>query len=348
MKSMKYVVSLAVLLVIIVVKVDTADKYSKELNQPFNDDFMQKEKPFRVNKVNLLWIKAKQVKAWRRKVKKLGKELLVQDKEEIKLKRMKTDGQDKEGLKEAEVRKKFHYIMERYNLLKHMDTYSDKQPKEFNEAFDDQVVKSIFKDKKLNKLWEKAEKSVKFSVEELMTLKQEFKHHQEKVDDYYSLLNDLHTEDENAKDSFDNSIDQYLNSETKSKKPLEQKMQSLREKHVQLKEEYDELHQKSVGGPFADEFRDPKVKILWKLAREADFSIKELESIREELQHYEQRANKLLHLETELLKMNEKHDDDTKIEAKSHVSKKIKQLSHKVNKLHEDLEVRIKKRHYEL
>ncbi len=40
--------------------------------------------------------------------------------------------------------------------------------------------KAFFKDKKLNRLWEKAERAG-LTDEELMALKQEFQHHQEKV-----------------------------------------------------------------------------------------------------------------------------------------------------------------------
>lgn len=50
--------------------------------------------------------------------------------------------------------------------------------------------KSLFKDKKLNKLWEKAEISG-FTPEELKALKEEFQHHQDKVDMYYSLLENI-------------------------------------------------------------------------------------------------------------------------------------------------------------
>jgi hypothetical protein len=41
------------------------------------------------------------------KLKSLFTELQFQDKEELKLKRLKADGQDKEGLMEAEIRRKF-------------------------------------------------------------------------------------------------------------------------------------------------------------------------------------------------------------------------------------------------
>lgn len=55
---------------------------------------------------------------------------------------------------------------------------------------DDHINRSIFKDKKLNMLWAKAEASG-FTSEELAALKEEFGHHQEKIDQYYELLNDF-------------------------------------------------------------------------------------------------------------------------------------------------------------
>ena len=48
----------------------------------------------------------------------------------------------------------------------------------------------------MNKLWEKAEKSG-FTEKELKTLKEEFSHHQDKIDEYYGLLETLNKEDKN-------------------------------------------------------------------------------------------------------------------------------------------------------
>lgn len=58
------------------------------------------------------------------------------------------------------------------------------------EPSDNHINKSIFKDKKLNKLWEKAEKAG-FDQKELKALKEEFVHHQNTIDEYYMLLETL-------------------------------------------------------------------------------------------------------------------------------------------------------------
>lgn len=89
------------------------------------------------------------------KLKSLYSELKVQDKEELQLKRLKADNLDKDGLKEAELRRKFGSILERYALNDHFEkTQLGSQPNAADSHFNSNAV---FKDKKLNKLWMKAE-----------------------------------------------------------------------------------------------------------------------------------------------------------------------------------------------
>jgi len=70
----------------------------------------------------------------------------------------------------------------------------------FHDADERYKNKSLFKDKKLVRLWEKAELSG-FTAEELKSLKQEFDHHQDKVDVYYSLLENIGTVDTDKHES---------------------------------------------------------------------------------------------------------------------------------------------------
>lgn len=125
-------------------------------------------------------------------------ELKLHDKEEITWKHLKAEGKDKDGLKEAELRKKLMTVMEDYNLLDQKDDVDDptkyRAHKALNDASDKYINKSLFKDKKLNKLWEKAE-TAGFTNEELAALKEEFEHHQDKVDQYYALLHDVKEKD---------------------------------------------------------------------------------------------------------------------------------------------------------
>ena len=68
------------------------------------------ERPFRMNKVNLLWEKAR-LKLTEGKLQSLYSELKMQDKQELTLKRVRAEQGDKEGAMEAEVRKAFTGIM---------------------------------------------------------------------------------------------------------------------------------------------------------------------------------------------------------------------------------------------
>lgn len=93
--------------------------------------------------------------------------------------------------------------MNNYNLIDQIDEIHDtanhKGFKAMNEASDKHINKSIFKDKKLNKLWEKAE-SAGFTTEELEALKEEFDHHQDKIDQYYALLHDVKNNTDESRD----------------------------------------------------------------------------------------------------------------------------------------------------
>ncbi|KAF0310361.1 Alpha-2-macroglobulin receptor-associated protein [Amphibalanus amphitrite] len=58
---------------------------------------------------------------------------------------------------------------------------------------------------------------------------------------------------------------------------------------------------------------EPKVDGLWQMARKGDFTAEELESLWTELKHYEQRLQKLRHVQMDMLSKDGRHrhtDDD--------------------------------------
>lgn len=105
------------------------------------------------------------------------------------------------------MRKKLIGIMSTYDLLEVIDINEAEKPEnhEKHKPYEGKVKnekhinKGLFKDKKLNKLWERAETGG-FSPEELAALKEEFTHHEEKIQLYYSMLEKL----TNVKDDRDN------------------------------------------------------------------------------------------------------------------------------------------------
>nr|XP_045613040.1 alpha-2-macroglobulin receptor-associated protein-like [Procambarus clarkii] len=327
-----------------------ANKYSEEANT-IKVHF--ERNPYRMAKLNLLWDKALK-RLSETKLKSLFSELKVQDKEEMTLKKLKADALDKEGLKEAELRKKLRGIMIRYNLSDDLrDKSADSKESYMNEVTDQKILKAIFKDKKLNKLWAKAESSG-FSDSELKALKEEFQHHQEKIDDYYSLINVASVKMEKEQNNLENDIKRFdtLQELEASAKSSNDPSNTLREKHRELKDGYDHLHKVATTGPNSKEFIEPKVAGLWKLAIRGDFTQEELESLHTELKHYEHRLLKVRHMTGQINVLQERAGDDIEklqsTEGQRIIQERLVKQQRKVEKLHEDLEMRILQRHLEL
>lgn len=320
--------------------------------------FRTLQKPFRMAKLNMLWSKA-QLRLTEPKLKSLYSELKIHDKEELVWKKMKADGLDKDGLEEAKMRKRLIGIMSTYGLLEHFEDINDpkqyKQHKAFNEASVDYINKSLFKDKKLNKLWEKAEKAG-FTAEELQALKEEFGHHQDKIDQYYSLLQEVKEgmpADDSDSNSVDNTLDRFnaLEEQEEPAKDHRHKANMLRERHRDIRDGYDRLHRIAAKGPNSKEFVEPKVQGLWQMALNGNFSADELESLRVELLHYENRLLKLRHLQAEAA-FGTGHraakPAGEKPATLEDLEDSIKKHARKADKLHAHLESKIINKHLEL
>ncbi|XP_053680930.1 alpha-2-macroglobulin receptor-associated protein [Anopheles nili] len=349
------------------------DKYSKHANvlpdsEIYEPDFRNIQRPFRMAKLNLVWTKA-QLRLTEPKLKSLYTELKLHDKEEITYKQLKE--KDKDGMKEAELRNKLVGIMSTYGLLEHFDDTQDpekyKMHKFSNGAAkkDAYKNKSLFKDKKLNKLWDKAE-TAGFSKEELDALREEFEHHQTKIDVYYSLLermSDEATVNANAGDAHLNAVndeehDRYNEVDrgeegdrgqgaNKQHAFLHQSNQ-LRDKHREIRDNFDRLDRIASKGPNSQDFVEPKVQGLWRVAIASDFSADELASLKVELLHYESRLLKLRHMHAEHALSLEKHkQSDAKADTHRLMEDNIKKQTRKVEKIQEEVERRIFK-HAEL
>ncbi|XP_039750609.1 alpha-2-macroglobulin receptor-associated protein isoform X1 [Pararge aegeria] len=353
-----------VVITLLATSVLSENKYSRTANEKKKGDidFRTLEKPFRMNKLNLVWLKAQQ-RLTEPKLKSLYSDLMIQDKEEITYKRVKSEGGDKEGLREADLRRKLTTIMSNYGLREHFEDSSlgrQKQDPAYNEAMEGYINKSLFKDKKLNMLWAKAEASG-FTSEELAALREEFTHHQDKIDQYYDLLVNMEA---TSKDEYKNAVnDEELdkfneinpekdNGDNLSKDYLD-KANLVREKHRSLRDGYDRLQRISAKGPTNREFIEPKVQGLWKMAAAANFTVDELESLKVELKHYESRLLKLRTLHADHVSNFDKHRSKVaaagdKMDQFADQQQMIKKHSRKVEKMHADIEGRIMARHTEL
>lgn len=295
------------------------------------------ENPFRMQKVNLLWEKAR-TKLTEEKLARLYSELKVQDKHELTLKKLKGEGGDKDGSKEAEMRKKFMIIMNSYGL----GGAGASQDKEH----EGEKSKAIFKDKKLGRLWEKAEKSG-LSSEELIALQEEFQHHAARISEYNQLLEMAGDKDSQRY----NEIKRELDNEVFDIRDTNEITRAAKD----LKQNYDRLHRLATNQPVENQFGEPKVAGLWRLALTAKFEPTELESLRQELVHYERRLEKMRFLEAELRLVDERHGgkygiegDEDKPEGRRIMDRKLGKHTEEVAKLHESLESKILARHNEL
>ncbi|KAL7643090.1 UNVERIFIED_CONTAM: hypothetical protein RMT77_006380 [Armadillidium vulgare] len=328
--------------------------YENKYSEDSNMEVLHLRDPLRMAKLNVIWEKARK-RLSEPKLRKLLSELKVQDKEELTFKKLKASGGDKEGLKEAELRKRLKHILKKFALEYHDDVEDEKH-------LEKKLEKAIFKDKKLHKLWLKAEQSG-LTQEELKTLKEEFQHHQDKIDEYHVLIEQV-SSPSNGIPAIMNDVHNldFLESAEGSVKEYNDNINTIRNKHQEIKNGYNHLHRKASSGPESKEFFDPKVAGLWKMALRADFNDVELESLFTELKHYEQRLYKLSYLTLELNKISlgkfdseslTEEDKDkilnaSETEGRRILEERLKKQKRKAEKLHEDLELRILARHSEL
>ena len=115
------------------------------LGNALKDD---KEMPFRLRKLNMIWQKA-QNKMSEQKLQTFRRLLEMQDKAEIRWKELKTSGGDDDGEMEAMLRLKFSRILEQFGLEDHVKD-------EGNEIKDNRAGAGVFSDKRLSELWESA------------------------------------------------------------------------------------------------------------------------------------------------------------------------------------------------
>ncbi|XP_060849532.1 uncharacterized protein LOC132928701 [Rhopalosiphum padi] len=303
-------------------------------------------KPFKINKLNLVWSKAKQ-RCSEPELRSLLSELRIHDEDERELKMYKTKNLDKDGQMESIVRKKFLGILDRYKLSYHFDE-TEPQINQTNFETQDHVSgdsskvvdKYLLHDKRLNQLWDQAKQSG-FTNIELIALKDEFLSHQKKIDEFYSLTNEIeHMQNDipiaiskkGLKDDF-NSLH-----ESQGFTDFSHKQRNLQNRIHDIKDSFDRLHRLSLTGPNSEEFVEPKVQEIWIKAQQTNFSKDELQILHDELKEYERRLLKLRHFNVDLAAGNEHND----------IEKKIKKESRNVQKLHQILEDKIDKRREEL
>ncbi|KAF7652673.1 hypothetical protein LDENG_00093020 [Lucifuga dentata] len=316
-----------------------AGKYSKELNEPKPSGGDEKTVEFRISKLNQVWEKALRMQLSPVHQAELHSDLKIQEKDELQWKKMKVEGLDENGEKEAQLRRNFIVILAKYG----MDGKRDTRPLESNNLKDhDNKDGDVFDDPRLDKLWNKAKTSGKFSNEELLSLKREFQHHKDKIHEYNILMDTVSRTEEVHK-----NVISPLESDTKEH-VVYKKHTELKQKMRDLNQGFERLRKLSHEGFTEDsEFREPRVMELWEAAKRANLSKDELDSLKEELRHFETKVEKHSHYQEQLELSHQKLRHVEALGDKEHIkrnqekyntiSEKTREMGYKMKKHLQDL-----------
>lgn len=269
-----------------------AGKYSRDMNDPKPSKSEEKSVEFRIAKLNQVWEKAIRMQLSPVRQAELHSDLKIQEKDELQWKKIKAEGLDENGEREAKLRRNFNVILAKYG----MDGKKDTRPLETNNLKDHDVKEGDgFEDPRLDKLWNQAKTSGKFTEEEMLSLKREFQHHKDKIYEYNIVMDTVSRTEEVHK-----NVIAPLEGDVKEHE-LHQRHTDLKQKMRDLNQGFERLRKLSSQGFSQDsEFREPRVIELWEAARRANLSDDELDSLKEELRHFETKVEKHSHYAEQL------------------------------------------------
>lgn len=313
-----------------------AGKYSKEVNDPKPTE---KEVEFRIAKLNQVWEKAIRMQLSPVRLSELHSDLKIQEKDELQWKKVKAEGLDEDGEREAKLRRNFNIILAKYG----MDGKKDTRTLDSNRLKDHDFKEGdTFDDPRLDKLWNKAKTSGKFSEEELQSLQREFQHHKDKINEYNIVMDTVSRTEEIHK-----NVISPLEGEGKEH-VLHQKHADLKQRMRYLNQGFERLRKITHEGYSDDtEFKEPRVTELWEMAKRSNLSEDELDSFKEELRHFETKVEKHQHYQEQLelshqkLKHVEALGDEDHImrnkEKYNTLAEKAREMGYKMKKHLQDL-----------
>jgi len=284
-------------------------KYGKEANLKYmtdidpllgadNKDLMRQEKPFRTQKVNMIWQKSKKHVS-EANIQPLFADLLIQDREQLKAKKIMADGNGEDGEVQAATRQKLMDIMKKYGIYEIMEggphgVSSENEVIKENIAKQDGHKMDSVVEKKVDRLWKMA-KQGGFSDSELADLKKELDHHEKRMEEFRLVRDELDI----VMKRHENAIDTMPKHErTEMKRKLDKQ---AKEKYNNMMDRFLDLEGKISQKIHNDgEFQEDRVVQLWNYAKRANFSDEELSSLKQELYHYEVKIKKHKHFQDEL------------------------------------------------
>ncbi|KAL7878140.1 hypothetical protein SRHO_G00047830 [Serrasalmus rhombeus] len=319
-----------------------AGKYSREVNEQVSNEGRGAVE-FRIAKLNQVWEKASRMQLAPVRLSELHSDLKIQEKDELQWKKLKAEGLDEAGEREAKLRRNFNIILAKYG----MDGKKDSRSLDSNTLKDhDAKEGDMFDDPRLDKLWNKAKSSGKFSEEELQSLRREFQHHKDKIHEYNIVMDTVSRTEEIHKNVIS---------------PLEGegKQSTLHEKHTDLKERMKDLNQgferlrriTHEGFTSENDFKEPRVIELWEMARRSNLSEDELDSLKEELRHFEIKVEKHQHYQEQLEYSHQKLQHVEALGDKEHIvrhkekynnlAEKAREMGYKMKKHLQDITSKI-------
>lgn len=270
-------------------------------------NFAHEDRKFRSVKYNDIWKRALKTVP-KKDLPELGRMLKKLDKSEIDLKHYSgEEGYDEDAAKHLQ--NHLTYILHRFGVMEDINTTH--------------FAKITFADPRLNRMWIQAVKEGNYSPDELESLHDELKHMEGKLNDYHSFSGTVESHEKRLNEELEN--DAHGNNNFVDHTDEESDNKKLKKMKKQLKHDYHHL-QESVQmleqtvqdriGRAGDTFSDARVLNLWKKAEDTGkFSDKELQSIKEELQHFQTRIDKLRHWEG----MSQKLEKSVKDEGLDHI-----------------------------
>lgn len=269
-----------------------AGKYSRDMNDPKLTSSDGKALEFRIAKLGQVWDKAVRMQLSPVRLSELHSDLKIQEKDELQWKKMKVEGLDENGEKEALLRRNFNVILAKYG----MDGKRDTRSLESNSLKDHETKEGdMFDDPRLDKLWNKAKNSGKFSEEEMLSLRREFQHHKDKIHEYNIVMDTVSRTEEIHK-----NVISPLEGDVKEH-AVHQKHTELKQKMMDLNQGFERLRKLSHEGFTEDsEFKEPRVIELWESAKRSNLTADELDSLKEELRHFETKVEKHSHYQEQL------------------------------------------------
>uniref|UniRef100_A0A8C7MTF2 Low density lipoprotein receptor-related protein associated protein 1 n=1 Tax=Oncorhynchus kisutch TaxID=8019 RepID=A0A8C7MTF2_ONCKI len=299
-----------------------AGKYSREINDQKPSVDGKSTVEFRIAKLNQVWEKATRMQLPPVRQAELHSDLKIQEKDELQWKKSKAEGMDENGEREAKLRRGF-------NGERGMEGVGGERGQATTWL---QREGDMFDDPRLEQLWNKAKSSGKFSEEEMQSLKRD---RTEVRGLFYNVISPLEGE-----------VKQHV---------LHQKHTDLKDKMRDLNQGFERLRKLSHEGFSEDsEFKEPRVIELWEMAQRANLTGDELDSLKEELKHFETKVEKHSHYQEQLelshqkLRHVESLGDNDHIlrnqERYNNLAEKTREMGYKMKKHMQDLTSKISRK----